>query len=109
LLRRLLVLAVQLYLTADYCDPSVPGVFFFESDSYFVESIEAKPAMPVLASPAMRGVLPVREVLEPPTPRATARRERATRSLLTAFVCRRLVPGRSGDVGRTLVLASLGS
>ena len=109
MLRRLLVLAVQLYLTADYCDPSVPGVFFFESDSYFVESIEAKPAMPVLASPAMRGVLPVREVLEPPTPHATARRERATRSLLTAFVCRRLVPGRSGDVGRTLVLASLGS
>ena len=72
MLRRLLVLAVQLYLTADYCDPSVPGVFFFESDSYFVESIEARPAMPVLASPAMRGVLPVREVLEPPTLRATA-------------------------------------
>ena len=73
MLRRLLVLAVQLYLTADYCDTSVPGVFFFESDSYFVESIEAKPAMPVLASLAMRWVLPVREVLEPPTLRATAR------------------------------------
>jgi hypothetical protein len=38
LLRRLLVVLVQLYLTADYCDPSVPGVFFFETDSYFVDS-----------------------------------------------------------------------
>ncbi len=69
--RQLLVLVVQLYLT-DYCDPSVPGVFFFESDSYFVDSIEAKTAMPALTSPALSGVLPVRAMLEAPTPRATA-------------------------------------
>jgi hypothetical protein len=66
LLWRILVLAVQLYLTADYCDPLVPGVFSFDNTaSFFVESTEARPAMPVLASPAMRALLPVREVLEP--------------------------------------------
>jgi hypothetical protein len=71
-LRRILVLVVQLYLTADYCDPSVPGVFFFETDSYFVDSVEAKPAMRVLTSPSMCAMLPARQLLEPPTtPRAT--------------------------------------
>ena len=66
MLWRILVLAVQLYLTADYCDPLVPGVFSFDNtDSFFVESTEARPAMPVLASPVMRAVLPVREVLDP--------------------------------------------
>jgi hypothetical protein len=73
LLRRLLVLVVQLYVTADYCDPSVPGVFFFDTDSYFVDSIETKTAMPDLTSPAMCAVLPARAVLEPPMPRTTAR------------------------------------
>ena len=59
-------MAVQLYLTADYCDPLVPGVFSFDnSASFFVESTEARPAMPALASPVMRAGLPVREVLEP--------------------------------------------
>ena len=72
MLRRLLVVAVLLYLTADYCDPSVPGVFCFETESYFVDSTEARPAMPPLASPAMCAVLPVRDVLEPPMPRRTA-------------------------------------
>lgn len=67
---RILVLAVLLYLTADYSDPMVPGVFWFENtDSFFVESTEARPAMPVLIYPAMRAVLPVREVLEPIAPR----------------------------------------
>jgi hypothetical protein len=72
LLHRLLVVAVLLYVTADYCDPSVPGVFFFETESYFVDSTEARPAMPPLASPAMCAMLPVRDVLEPPMPRVTA-------------------------------------
>jgi hypothetical protein len=73
LLWRVLVLAVQLYLTADYCDPLVPGVFSFDNpDSFFVESTEARPAMPVLASPVMRALLPVREVLEPVARRVTA-------------------------------------
>ena len=72
MLWRILVLAVQLYLTADYCDPLVPGVFSFNTDSFFVESTEARPAMPVLASPVMRAVLPVREVLEPVARRVIA-------------------------------------
>jgi hypothetical protein len=61
---RVLVLAVQLYLTADYCDPLVPGVFSFDNtDSFFVESTAAR-SMPVMASPVLRA-LPVREALEP--------------------------------------------
>jgi hypothetical protein len=68
---RILVLAVLLYLTADYCDPSVPGVFWFENtDSFFVESTEARPAMPSVTYSPMRAVLPAREVLEPPALRA---------------------------------------
>ena len=64
--RRILVLAVLLYLTADYSDPMVAGVFWFENpDSFFVESTQARPAMPVLAHPPMSAVLPVRELLEP--------------------------------------------
>ena len=66
MLWRILVLAVQLYLTADYCDPLVPGVFSFDNtDSFFVESTEARPAMPSVAYTPMRAVLPAREVLEP--------------------------------------------
>jgi hypothetical protein len=73
LLWRVLALAVQLYLTADYCDPLVPGVFSFDNpDSFFVESTEARQAMPVLASPVMRAVLPVREVFEPVARRVIA-------------------------------------
>ena len=72
MLRRILALAVLAYLTADYCDPSVPGVFWFGTESFFVESTEARPAMPVLASPAMRAVLPDREALEPIAPRMAA-------------------------------------
>jgi hypothetical protein len=89
LLRRLLVVLVQIYLTADYCDPSVPGVFFFETDSYFVDSTEARPAMPQVASPALSGVLPVRDVVEPPrvstAPRSAAQvRRYSPRSYVVA-------------------------
>jgi hypothetical protein len=69
LLRRVLGLAVLLYLTADYCDPSEPGVFWLGTDSYFLDSTEARTAMPILASPAPYAALPGREVLEPITPR----------------------------------------
>ncbi len=73
MLWRVLALVVQLYLTADYCDPLVPGVFSFDNpDSFFVESTAARPAMPVLASPAMLAVPPVREVVEPVARRMTA-------------------------------------
>jgi hypothetical protein len=70
---RSLVLAVLLYLTADYSDPLVPGVFWFENtDSFFVESTEARPAMPSVAYSPMRAVLPAREVLETVAPRVSA-------------------------------------
>jgi hypothetical protein len=46
-------------------DPAVPGVFSCDNtDSFFVESTEARPAMSVMASPVLRA-LPVREILEP--------------------------------------------
>jgi hypothetical protein len=90
LLWRILVLAVQLYLTADYCDPLVPGVFSFDNTaSFFVESTEARPAIPVLASPVMRALLPVREVLEPVARRmiaAATPRARLDRYALRAYV-----------------------
>ena len=70
MLRRLLVLTVLVYLTADYSDPSVPGVFWLDTETYFVDSTEARPAMPVLTSPECRAALPGREALEPGTPRA---------------------------------------
>ncbi len=65
---RILALAVLAYLTADYCDPSAPGVFWFGTESFFVASTEARTAMPALAYPPMQAVLPAREVLEPTTP-----------------------------------------
>jgi hypothetical protein len=80
LLWRILVLAVQLYLTADYCDPLVPGVFSFDNtDSFFVDSTEARPAMPLRASPATLAVLPVREVFEPVARRVIATAPRRAR------------------------------
>ena len=37
MVRRALVSAVLLYLTADYCNAANPGVFFFEADQLFVD------------------------------------------------------------------------
>ena len=71
MLRRILTLAVLVYLTADYSDPSVPGVFWFGTESFFVESTEARTAMPDLDAPSIRATLPARVVLEPITPGAT--------------------------------------
>jgi hypothetical protein len=65
LLRRLLALAVLVYLTADYSDPMVPGVFWFDTDSFFVESTQARPALPDLVLPTVRAAPPAREALEP--------------------------------------------
>jgi hypothetical protein len=68
LLRRLLALAVLVYLTADYSDPMVPGVFWFDTESFYVESTQARPAMPDMVSPTVCAV-PDHKALEPPTPR----------------------------------------
>jgi hypothetical protein len=37
--RRLLPLLVLLYITADFTDPAAPGVFFFDNDVFFVDSV----------------------------------------------------------------------
>ena len=37
MVRRVLVTAVLLWLTTDYCDATAPGVFSFESDQLFVD------------------------------------------------------------------------
>jgi hypothetical protein len=41
-LRRAVLLAVVLHLTADYCDPSAQGVFFFDTASFFIESLDSR-------------------------------------------------------------------
>jgi hypothetical protein len=56
------LLAVLLYLMADYCDPSIRGVFFFGTDSFFINGIKsvsvpsAVPPSPT-AQPATRDVI----------------------------------------------------
>ena len=37
--RRLLPLLLLLYITVDFMDPSVPGVFFFDNDALFVDGV----------------------------------------------------------------------
>jgi hypothetical protein len=58
LFRRAVVLAVCLYVTADYCDPSIRGVFRFATDSFFIESIRSAPvpdaSLPSSTSPLGR-------------------------------------------------------
>jgi hypothetical protein len=64
-----LLLALVFYLTADYCDPSIPGVFFFDTESFFVETIESRSApRPVLL--ATTGPLATRDLM--PRVQATA-------------------------------------
>jgi hypothetical protein len=36
---RLLALAILLYITADFVDPMIPGVFSFDADQFFVDSV----------------------------------------------------------------------
>ena len=36
---RLLTLAILLYITADFVDPMIPGVFSFDADQFFVDSV----------------------------------------------------------------------
>jgi hypothetical protein len=40
--RRAVLLALVLYLGADYSDPSIPGVFSFGTAAFFVESVDAR-------------------------------------------------------------------
>jgi hypothetical protein len=48
-LRRAMIVAVQLYLMLDYCNPSTPGVFSFGPQSFFIESIDVRADIPVHA------------------------------------------------------------
>jgi len=49
--RRAVLVALVLYLGVDYCDPSIPGVFSFGTESFFVETVDsrsaARPMLPV--------------------------------------------------------------
>ena len=66
-LRRALALVLLLYLTMDYCDPSVPGVFFFDSDALFMESVQTKTPVLVAARARLASPLPARATLEKTT------------------------------------------
>lgn len=54
-LRRAVLLALVLYVSADYCDPSIPGVFSFGTETFFVESVDsrssARAALPLSTLP----------------------------------------------------------
>src|SRR5688572_2987009 len=41
-MHRLLIGALLLYLASDYCDPSIPGVFWFDTESFFVDAAVAQ-------------------------------------------------------------------
>jgi hypothetical protein len=41
-LRRAVLLALVLYVSADYCDPSIPGVFSFGTETFFVDSVDSR-------------------------------------------------------------------
>ena len=88
-LRRVCTLFLLLYVTVDYSDPSLPGVFSFDTDVYYVDGVvdarcAATPVTPVtpLSSPlraeprltAERVV--TRVVAEMPSVRAVAGRAR---------------------------------
>lgn len=53
-LRRAVLLALVLYVSADYCDPSIPGVFSFGTETFFVDSVDsrssARAALPLSTS-----------------------------------------------------------
>ena len=62
-IRRAVLLAVVLYLSADYCDPSVPGLFFFGTESFFVDSIDSRSASrPFILGNTSQVSVPDREV-----------------------------------------------
>ena len=46
------MLLLTAYLTIDYCDPSIPGVFFFETESFFVESVDFRGATRAVLLPS---------------------------------------------------------
>jgi hypothetical protein len=49
-MRRILLVTLLLYLGADYCDPAIPGVFFFDTDSFFVDAAVQQRSAPVHGS-----------------------------------------------------------
>lgn len=84
--RRTILLAVVLYLSADYCDPSIPGVFSFGTESFFVESVDsrsgARPVLPVnIATLRARDTItPLRALAPIPTHARTEHRPYAPRA-----------------------------
>jgi hypothetical protein len=64
--RRAVLIAVVLHLSGDYCDPSIPGVFSFGAESFFVESVESRSSsrtvlpLSTSASRARDNVMPLR-------------------------------------------------
>ena len=62
-----------LYISADFVDPSVPGVFFLDNESLFVDSvIQAKHTAVILKAPAVgprASALPLSHVPQVAAPR----------------------------------------
>jgi hypothetical protein len=56
--RGAVLFALVLYLSADYCDPSIPGVFSFGTQSFFVDSVDSRSTarvVPPVSTSALRG------------------------------------------------------
>jgi hypothetical protein len=103
--RRAILIAVVLYLTVDYCDPSLPGVFSFESESLYVDTIkssssELRPvvalAVPHLPAAIVETVTPHHASAAAPTAqRRTPRLTHLPRGALTPSLA--VSPGASED------------
>jgi len=77
--RGAILLALVLYLSADYCDPSIPGVFSFGTGSFFVDSVESRSAarvVPPVSTSALPGYGTVTLRAPAPTPVVHARADR---------------------------------
>jgi hypothetical protein len=53
-------LLILVYITVDFLDPSIPGVFFLDNDALFVDSVvHPKQVSSVLPAPVSRAALPI--------------------------------------------------
>jgi hypothetical protein len=52
-MRRGFLLVFLLYLAADYCDPGIPGVFFFGTEAFFVDAAIQQRSAPIRPGPVV--------------------------------------------------------
>lgn len=77
---RRLALVLLLYITADFVDPAIPGVFFFESPTLFVDgAVQGEPDASMMpATPPSPETNPADRVIVRPIRSAELKRPRPT-------------------------------